>query len=142
MQLVFSIPGKPPGRGRIERFFRTIDDMFLCDLDGYLRRSRSKPTLRIEQLDRLFRAFLLDVYHRNVSAGAEMPPVECWQAQGFLPRMPASLEQLDLLLIYAARSRKVRRDGIHFENFRYISPTLTAYVGEDVTLRYDPRVMR
>jgi len=141
MQLVFSIPGKPRGRGRIERFFRTVDDMFLCDLDGYLRRSRSKPTLRIEQLDRLFRAFLLDVYHRHASAGAEMPPVECWQAQGFLPRMPASLEQLDLLLIYAARSRKVRRDGIHFENFRYISPTLAAYVGEDVTLRYDPRDM-
>ena len=27
------------------------------------------------------------------------PPVERWEANGFLPRMPDSLEQLDLLLI-------------------------------------------
>lgn len=35
MRLVFSTPGKPQGRGRIERFFRTVNEMFLCDLDGY-----------------------------------------------------------------------------------------------------------
>lgn len=34
IRLVFSIPGKPQGRGRIERFFRTLNDLFLCDLDG------------------------------------------------------------------------------------------------------------
>jgi hypothetical protein len=28
-----------------------------------------------------------------------MPPVERWEANGFLSRMPDSLEQLDLLLI-------------------------------------------
>jgi putative transposase len=43
IRLVFSVPGKPQGRGRIERFFRTINEMFLCDLDGYTRRSRRKP---------------------------------------------------------------------------------------------------
>ena len=37
MRLVFSIPGKPQGRGRIEPFFRTVNEMFLCDLDGYTR---------------------------------------------------------------------------------------------------------
>jgi putative transposase len=35
IRLVFSIPGKPQGRGRVERFFRTINEMFLCDLEGY-----------------------------------------------------------------------------------------------------------
>ncbi len=59
----------------------------------------------------------------------------------FLPRMPESLEQLDLLLIQEVRARKVRRDGIHFQSFRYLSLTLAAYVGEDVTIRYDPRDM-
>ena len=35
IRLVFSIPGKPRGRGRIERFFSTLNEMFLCELDGY-----------------------------------------------------------------------------------------------------------
>ena len=54
---------------------------------------------------------------------------------------PESLEQLDLLLIHELRSRRVRPDGIHFHSFRYLSLTLAAYVGEDVTIRYDPRDM-
>jgi hypothetical protein len=32
----------------------------------------------------------------------------------FLPRMPNSLEQLDLLLMQEVRARKVRRDGLTF----------------------------
>jgi putative transposase len=31
IRLVFSIPGKPRGRGRIERFFSTVNEMFLCE---------------------------------------------------------------------------------------------------------------
>jgi putative transposase len=55
--------------------------------------------------------------------------------------MPESLEQLDLLLMQAVGARKVRRDGIHFQGLRYLSLVLAAYVGEDVTIRYDPRDM-
>jgi putative transposase len=29
LRLVFSTPGQPQGRGRIERFFRTVNEMFL-----------------------------------------------------------------------------------------------------------------
>jgi putative transposase len=55
--------------------------------------------------------------------------------------MPDSLEQLKLLLIHVATTRQVRVDGIYFKRLRYMSPTLAAYVGETVTLRYDPRDM-
>ena len=44
MRLVFSTPGRPQGRGKIERFFRTVNELFLCDLEGYTRRARRKPT--------------------------------------------------------------------------------------------------
>jgi hypothetical protein len=74
-------------------------------------------------------------------AEAELSPSAKWEEGGFLPRIPASLEQLDLLLIEELRPRKVRRDGIHFQGFRYVSLTLAAYVGEDVTVRFDPRDM-
>jgi putative transposase len=55
--------------------------------------------------------------------------------------MPDTLAQLDLLLLTLARPRRVRRDGIHFQCYRYIDPTLAGYVGEDVIIRYDPRDM-
>ncbi|MBV8136168.1 MAG: DDE-type integrase/transposase/recombinase [Deltaproteobacteria bacterium] len=144
IRLVFSIPGKPRGRGRIERFFSTVSEMFLCELDGYAPAGgavRGKPTLTLADFDARFRNFLLDVYHRRECAETKIPPAERWEANGFLPRMPDSLEQLDLLLIQVAKARQVRVDGIHFQSLRYISTTLAAYVGETVTLRFDPRDM-
>ncbi len=144
IRLVFSIPGKPRGRGRIERFFSTVNEMFLCELEGYAPAGgvvRGKPALTLTEFDTRFRAFLLDVYHRRENAETKMPPVERWEANGFLPRMPDSLEQLDLLLLQVAKARQIRVDGIHFQSLRYISTTLAAYVGETVTLRIDPRDM-
>ena len=144
IRLVFSIPGRPRGRGRIERFFSTVNEMFLCELEGYAPpggKMRGKPTLTLEELDARFRTFLLDNYHRREHSETKERPVERWEAGGFLPRMPESLEQLDLLLIRVARSRQVRADGIYFQSLRYISTTLAAYIGETVTLRYDPRDM-
>ncbi len=143
IQLVFSIPGKPRGRGRVERFFSTVNEMFLCELDGYVTGGamRGKPSLTLAAFDAHFRTFLLDVYHRRECSETKSLPAERWENKGFLPRMPESLEQLDLLLIQVAKARQVRVDGIHFQSLRYISTTLAAYVGETVTLRIDPRDM-
>ena len=58
---------------------------------------------------------------------------------GLFPRMAESLEQLDLLLLTVAKTRKIQADGVRFQGMRYIDPTLAAYVGESVVLRYDPR---
>jgi putative transposase len=144
IRLVFSTAGKPRGRGRIERFFSTVNEMFLCELAGYAPEGgavRGKPVLTLAQFETRFRPFLLEVYHRRECAETKTPPVERWERNGFLPRMPESLEQLDLLLIQVAKARQVRIDGIHFQGLRYLSTTLAAYVGETVTLRFDPRDM-
>ena len=149
MQLVFSTPGQPRGRGRIERFFGTVGQMLLCTLPGYCPpqthgpaggvASVPTPTLSLDALDARFREFLLGDYHRREHGQTKAPPQERWEAGGFLPRMPDTLERLDLLLLTVARSRRVRPDGLRFQGLRYTDPTLAAYVGEDVTLRYDPR---
>jgi putative transposase len=55
-----------------------------------------------------------------------------------VPRMPRSLEQLDLLLLTVAKTRRVQQDGIRFQGYRYIDPTLAGYVKEEVVIRYDP----
>ena len=55
--------------------------------------------------------------------------------------MPEFLEQLDLLLMHEVRPRRIRRDGVHFQGLWYLSLTLGAYVGEDASVRFDPRDM-
>src|SRR5436309_12435608 len=70
-----------------------------------------------------------------------MATASSWSTEGRPRHMPESLEQLDLLLLTVPRTRRVRPDGIHFMGMRYIDPTLAAYVGEEVLLRYDPRDM-
>ena len=97
IRLVFSIPGKPRGRGRIERFFSTVNEMFLCELDGYApgwRAVRGKPTLTLAEFDTRFRTFFLTCTTAREYSETKVPPVERWEGNGFLPRMPDSLEQL------------------------------------------------
>jgi putative transposase len=85
------------------------------------------------------RDFIFDVYHVQPHSETHVPPQQRWEAGGFLPQMPDSLEQLDLLLLTVATPRKVRRDGIWFLGRRYLDTTLAAYIGEAVIVRYDPR---
>src|SRR6202142_3744832 len=62
----------------------------------------------------------------------------------FLTGSASSLLQTTLPKRRRARWRRAVEeglDGIHFQNLRYISTTLAAYVGETVTLRFDPRDM-
>ena len=96
--------------------------------------------MTVTELDRGFRDFLRE-YHARPHGETKIPPQERWQHGGFVPRMAESLEQLDLLLLTVAKTRKIQADGVRFQGMRYIDPTLAAYVGESVVLRYDPRDM-
>ncbi|MFG1681352.1 Mu transposase C-terminal domain-containing protein [Nonomuraea sp. NPDC049269] len=79
------------------------------------------------------------MYNLRPHSETRTPPQTRWEAGAFIPRMPDSLEQLDLLLSTVAKPRKVHTDGIHFLALRFIDPVLADYVREDVTIRYDPR---
>jgi putative transposase len=83
--------------------------------------------------------FVVEEYHQRVHGETGIAPQTRWEASGFLPRLPESAEQLDLLLLTVPTVRRVHRDGIHFQGLRYLDLTLAAYVGEWVTIRYDPR---
>jgi putative transposase len=142
MILTNSIPGQPRGRGRIERFFRTVQQRLLCALPGYAppkQGVRDAPRLTLDACECRFRDFVFDVYHVEPHSETPIPPQQRWEAGGFFPQMPDSLEQLDFLLLTVAKPRKVRRDGIWFLGMRYLDTTLAAYVGESVIIRYDPR---
>jgi len=96
------------------------------------------PSLTLADLTGRFRPFVLDDYHLQPHSETGMAPQARWETGGFLPHLPDSLEQLDVLLLTVAKPRKVHQDGIHVLGFRYLDLTLAAYVGEAVTIRYDP----
>jgi putative transposase len=143
MELIFSLPGAPRGRGKIERFFLTVDQLFLPKIPGAFSSTALHPetSLSLVTFDALFRLWLLDEYHTREQAEIKSAPQARWEAEGFLPQMPESLEQLDLLLLTVVKSRRVHQDGIHFQGLRYLDTTLAAYVGEDVIIRHDPADM-
>lgn len=141
MELVFSWPGHPRGRGKIERFFRTVEQLLLPQLPGFeSAKGRSgEALLTLDAFEARFQKWLLGDYHQRPQAEINSAPQARWEAVGFLPRMPESLEQLDLLLLHVAKTRRVQQDGIHFQGQRYFDTNLAAYVGEDITIRYNPR---
>lgn len=138
---MFSWPGHPRGRGKIERFFRSVEQLLLPHLPGFVGENGTTggTLLSLSTFDTHFQTWLLDDYHQRVQEEIKEAPQARWEASGFLPQMPASLEQLDLLLLTVAKQRKVQQDGIHFQGQRYFDTNLAAFVGEDVLIRYDPR---
>ncbi|MBZ5752187.1 Mu transposase C-terminal domain-containing protein [Metabacillus sp. DBTR6] len=138
INLVFSAIGVPRGRGKIERFFLTINQLFLQDLPGYLGNQNTTALLTLKELDERLLKFIIYSYHYRVHGTTKKEPIHAWN-NGFLPNMPDSLESLDLLLLNVAKPRKVHSDGIHFQGLIYIDTNLAAYVGETVVIRYDPR---
>lgn len=142
-QLIYSAIARPQGRGKIERLFRTINTELLPELPGNLQvgKPASQPRLSLPELDAAIGAFIVSTYNTRVHSEIVVSPIAAWRGKGWLPRMPESLEELDALLVMVAKPRVVHRDGIQFEGLRFLDPTLAAYVGEPVTIRYDPRDM-
>ena len=140
-RIVYSAVARPQGRGKVERLFGTINTELLLELPGYLvgGKATSTPTLSLAQLDHEIGAFIAGNYHVRIHGEIGEAPLDAWRGEGFLPRLPDSLEDLDLLLIQHAEPRLVRRDGVRFQGLRYVAPTLAGFVGEAVTVRYDPR---
>ena len=140
-ELVHSTTARPQGRGKIERFFGTVNTELLSVLPGHLTEGQRRPTpqLTLDQLDRELRRLIVGDYNHRIHSETGKTPTDAWINDGWMPRLPESLDLLDGLLLTVAKTRVVRRDGIHFQGLRYIAPTLAGYVGESVVIRYDPR---
>jgi len=139
IRAIFSAPGKPRGRGRVERFFSTLNQKLISRLPGHTKgQSEAEGLLTIKELEQRIQQFLLD-YHNQEHSATKCSPLKPWNQREFMPRMPDSLEQLNLLLLKVAKMRTVQRDGIRFQGFRYTSPVLAAYIQEPVIIRYTPK---
>ena len=87
IKLVHSQPRRPEGRGKIERFFRTVRDQFLVELTE----ERAARIQDLAELNKLFTAWTETVYHVREHSETGQPPLARWEAGGPFP-LPADAD--------------------------------------------------
>jgi len=77
MELVFSEKGVPRGRGKVERFFCSVDQLFLQDVPGYAPKGYpdAEATLTLPAFEQRFRKWLLEDYHRRTHSETGHQPL-------------------------------------------------------------------
>ena len=122
--LSYARPYKPQGKGKIERYFRTVRSQFLPELP---------EQLSLEELNTRFTAYLDDVYHQRIHGGTGQTPLERYlndakslrQAPEDLPKYFRTQTKRKV-----NNDRSVKLDGRVFE-----APA--GLIGLEVILRYE-----
>jgi hypothetical protein len=126
--LIHAKPYKPQGKGKMERWFRTVRMQLLAML-------RSEQLVSLDAMNRALATWVEGEYHHAPHRGlGDETPADKWARSSDGVRMPAA-DLGDHFLAEQKRSvqkdRTVTLDGVAFE-------VDAALVGERVTLRFDP----
>lgn len=147
IQLAFATPYLPRAKGKVERIFDTFNMQIWCELPGYVGNSLQDrpeiihPELTIGEVEAYLVAFIVNHYHHEVHSTTGEPPFSRWQQPDFIPRLPGSARELDLLLM-CTEERVVQQTGIRFYHLDYWSYQLVDLIGERVLVRFDPENIR
>jgi len=131
IRLVHSRPGQPAGRGKIERFFRTVRDQFLVEIGS------GRELDDMTHLNTLFTAWVETVYHRRQHSETGQAPIERWE-QGWSvssPRMPSTGQLREAFLWSQWRTvTKTATVGLHGNTYEVDA----VLIGRKVELVFDP----
>jgi putative transposase len=134
IKLTHSTPGRPQGRGKIERFFRTVREQFLVEITGDPELLGRHLVADLAELNRLFAAWVETVYHRTVHSETGLPPLARWQAGAPFPLpTPAALSEAFLWEEHRTVT-KTALISLHGNTYQ-VDPAL---VGRKVELVFDP----
>ena len=127
--IVHTPPYQPEGRGKIERYFRTVRDQFLTNLDP-------KQSLTLEALNDRLWTWIETAYHRAEHSALNSTPLLRWQRDIEHVRQLPPATDLRRLFFYRL-DRLVRRDCTFLLHSRfYEAPAHLS--GETVEVRFDP----
>jgi putative transposase len=82
VKLTHSTPGRPQGRGKIERLFLTVREQFLVEITGEQGQPGRRHVADIGELNQLFAAWAETVYHRRVHSETGQAPLQRWAEGG------------------------------------------------------------
>ncbi len=105
IQLIYCRPYAPEGKGKLERWHRTLRDQFLCEL-------HPQKIYTLDEINSLLWAWIDQLYHPAPhSSLAGKSPLAVWQNfLEFVTPLGSYAHQLDELF-YHRIQRKVRKDG-------------------------------
>jgi putative transposase len=127
--IVHSPPYQPEGRGKIERWFRTVREQFLANLDR-------KQVLTVETLNTRFWSWIDNGYHVAEHSSLGTTPLLRWQRNIEQIRQIPPATDVRRLFFYRV-IRTVRRDSTFLlQNRFYEAPAHLA--GERIEARFDP----
>jgi len=130
IKLVHSQPGRPQGRGKIERFFRTVRGQFLAELTE----ARAQQLSGLADLNRLFTAWTETVYHVREHSETGAAPLARWEAGGPFP-LPAPADLAEAFRWSERRTvSKTALVSMHGNRYQ-VDPALA---GRRVELVFDP----
>src|SRR4029450_3842611 len=120
---------QPPGRGKIEPFFRTVREQFIANLNR-------KHTLTLNELNDRLWAWIENAYHRSEHSTLGTTPLLRWQRDIEQVRQLPPATDLRRLFFHRL-DRLVRRDSTFLLHGRLYEapPPLT---GKTVEVRFDP----
>jgi putative transposase len=134
IKLTHSAPGRPQGRGKIERLFRTVRDQFLVEITGQADQPGRHYVADLATLNRLFAAWVEQVYHQTVHSETGQPPLQRWSVGGPFP-LPAPAALAEAFLWEEHRTvTKTATVSLHGNAYQ-VDPAL---VGRRVELVFDP----
>ena len=139
IKLVHSRPRRPQGRGKVERFFRTVRDQFLVEITGHDAGdgpAAGTAVADLVELNRLFAAWVSVSYHRAVHSETGQAPLARWAAGIPDPLPLPSPAQLHEAFLWSERRtvRKTATVSLH-GNLYQVDASLVRCV---VELVFDP----
>jgi len=135
-KLTHSQAGRPQGRGKIERFFRTVRDQFLVEINDAVA-GTGTPVSNLAELNSLFDAWVHQVYHRRIHSETEQTPLQRFLAHG--APTPVSGDMLTEAFRWGEWRTVTSTAQVNLHGNLYdVDPSL---VGSKVELVFDPSNM-
>lgn len=128
ISLIHSKPYDSPSRGKIERFFRTVRDMFLPMIFD-------KSELTFETLNEKFNTWILEQYNLNEHKGINDTPMDRYLHDTQNVKIRSLTEQEAEYFFFTSIYRKVKNDSTITVN-KILYETPAKYIGKKIEIRF------
>ncbi len=143
-------PYYPNRKGKIERWFLTLDRGCLRMLPGHMAaigvskgaaEKHIAELLELQDLRKEIVSYIVENYHQRTHSETKRKPSEMWEEKVIL-RMPESEDALNAMLLKGDQTYRVGSQGITLTingiQGDYWAPPLIDHFGEDVQPRFNP----
>lgn len=130
--LSFARPYSPQSKGKIERWFRTLQDQWMNVINW-------NDFSSLDELNSSLSKYVEEDYNSKVHSSINEKPIDKFVRHIDLIKFIPNKQEIDYIFLYRV-TRKVKKDStISIQNILFEIPL--KYVGDTISVRYDPTCM-